>query len=244
MKKLISTLLVVVLSVCLIACSGGNVNTTEPTPDGNTNSVTLSVKSIEELDLLVEKDVEDTVALLQKDFADLTEEITNYDQYVQNIDKVKAFYDKIIQQNEAVCIRLREYSVDYVQLIMNSNMTMDEREDALDDTFESIYEDAEEDLYDGIYEGVMEDMFGYFYDGILSDGYDFDIYEEWLDIQSDEYDMYLETSSEVFDCILDMSSDVLDFWLDVSAHVWEDVEDVYDEITDFEEDIKELKEHK
>ena len=90
--------------------------------------------------------------------------------------------------------------------------------------------------------GVLEDMFDYFYDGILSDGYDFDIYDEWLDIQSDEYDMYLDTSSEVFDCLLDMSSDVCDFWLDASTPMWEnDVEEVKEEMNAFREDIKELK---
>lgn len=258
MKKLISALLIIAISVCMISCGGGDVTTTDPAPEstkeptsqsipeskpqGGGQKVELSAKTIEELEALVEKDVEDVITSLQEDFAGLTGKITTYDQYVANVDEVKAFYDKIIAENEQACIRLREYSIDYVQLILEANMPLDDKEDALDDMEEFICEDAEEVLYEGIYEGVLEDMFDYFYDGILSAGYDFDIYDEWLDIQSDEYDMYLDASSEVFDCLLDMSSDVCDFWLDASTPMWEnDVEEVKEEMNDFREDIKELK---
>ena len=173
----------------------------------------------------------------------LTEEITTYDQYVEKVDKVEAFYAKVNEETEKLCIRLREYSINYAELVVNANMTNDEKEDAVKDIYDCIYDKAGDAVYDGIYDGVLEDMYDYFYDGVISDGYDYAPYKEWSDILSEEYDMWSDTLSDVYDSWSDALSDIYGFWSDVSGAMWDnDMEEIKTEIEKFKEDIKELKE--
>lgn len=245
MKRLLSVLLVLVLSICLVACGGAgtNVTTTEQDSSGTSTEQYVRVNSIEELEELVDKDVTGIVSALEEEYNSLTEEITTYDQYVEKVDKVEAFYAKVNEETEKLCIRLREYSINYAELVVNSNMTNDEKEDAVEDIYDCIYDKAGDAVYDGIYDGVLEDMYDYFYDGVISDGYDYAPYKEWSDILSEEYDMWSDTLSDVYDSWSDALSDIYGFWSDVSGAMWDnDMEEIKTEIEKFKEDIKELKE--
>lgn len=244
MKRLISVLLVLALSVCLTACgrSETNVTTTEQDSSGAGTEKYVRVNSAEELEELVDKDVTGVVSTLEAEYIKLTEEITTYDQYLEKSDKVEAFYSKVNEETEKLCIRLREYSINYAELVVNSNMTNDEKEDVVEDIYDCIYEKAGDAVYDGIYDGVLKDMYDYFYDGIISDGYDYAPYEEWADILSEEYDMWSDALSDIYDFWSDALSDIYEFWSDVSGAMWDnDIEELKSEIEKFKEEIKKLK---
>ena len=53
----------------------------------------------------------------------LSEEITDFDVYTKNVDKVKAYYDDTLKQTELLSIRLREYAYKYAELIMNEDLS-------------------------------------------------------------------------------------------------------------------------
>jgi len=244
MKRLTCILLVFLMIMCLCACgnSGTKVTVTEEKPSGASTEKTVYVNSIEELEELINEDVSEVVTALETEYNELIGEITTYDQYVEKKDKIEAFYAKVNSETRKLCIRLREYSISYVQLILDSDMTNDDMEDAVDGVYECLYEDAGDAIYDGIYDGILDDMYDYFYDGILDDGYDYAPYKEWSDVLSNEYDMWSDTLSDVYDHWSDYSSDVYDFWSDVNSAMWDnDIEEAKEEIEKFKEDIAELK---
>ena len=79
------------------------------------------------------KDIEQTVNQLNTKWQSLKSEIATYDEYVDNADKVEDFYDEINDTVEKACVRLQKYTVQYAELIMNSNISNDNKYDAFDD---------------------------------------------------------------------------------------------------------------
>lgn len=106
------------------------------------------------------KDEKKVVAILESEFENLKKETDTYDKYVTNKDKVKLFYDKIVTETDNFGIRLREYSLKYAELIMQENISSDDKYNKLDD------------IYDDIYDGILDDLYDYYYDGIFDDAYD------------------------------------------------------------------------
>ena len=86
MKKIIAFLLTAVIICSLTACGGETVSNGEKE---------VSVSTVEELEGIVEKDVTDTLDGLRAEYEQLTAEIDTYDKYVENIEKVNEFYNRI-----------------------------------------------------------------------------------------------------------------------------------------------------
>ena len=64
-----------------------------------------------------------------------------------------------------------------------------------------------------------------------------------LQRSSDTYDMWSDCLSDVYDEWSDALSDIYDFWSDVHGEMWDgDTVKAKKEITEFEEDIKALRE--
>lgn len=78
-----------------------------------TNEENASVSGVDELSNTVSKDVEDTVSELSKEYEKLKSEIDTFDKYLANTDKVEEFYTKVYETHNALCIRMREYSLQY-----------------------------------------------------------------------------------------------------------------------------------
>lgn len=236
MKKIIAITLTLVMLVAMAACGGEATVTTSAEKE-------VSVGSIEELELLIEEDVADTTSALNTECQELVEEISTFEAYQKNVDKVQAFYDKILAENRELGIRMREYSVAYAELIMDSAATNDEREDAIDSMYDTIYDDAWGDVYDAIYDDLMGDMYDAFYDGVVSDGYDYVAYDRWYDMSSEAYDMWSDCGSDIYDEWSDCGSDVYDFWSDVYGAMWDgDDAEIQEEIEEFQADIKAMRE--
>lgn len=236
MKKIIGFILAAVMICSMAACGGETVSNGEGK---------VTVDTIEELEGIVEKDVTDTVNGLRAEYDQLITEIDTYDKYVKNIKEVNEFYNRINEENRAICIRMREYSITYTELVLKSSDSNSDKYDAIGDLYDCIYDDACGDIYDGIYDDLMGDMYDSLYDGVVSDGYDHVPYKEWSDTSSDAYKVWSDGLSDIYDEWSDALSDIYDFWSDVSSDLYDgDTDKVKDEINKFMEDIDKLKEEK
>lgn len=233
MKKIIMLALVIVMALGTAAC-GTNETTVTDADDKK-----VSVSSIEELKEIADKDVIDTEAKLRAEYDELTAEIDTYDKYVKNKSKVEGFYNTIHKETKAICIRMREYSISYTEIVMKENETNDDKYDAMEDLYDIIYDDACGEIYDLIYDDLLGDMYDFIYEGVVSDGYDYTGYEQWADTSSEAYDMWSDSLSDVYDEWSEALSDIYDFWSDVCGHIYDGgTEDVNEEITNFKEDIE------
>ncbi len=198
-----------------------------------------------DLDDIVIKDVEDTVAALSTEYEALKAEINTYAKYLDSTDKMESFYAKIQDTNYSLCVRMYEYSLDYAESIVNSDMSNDDKYDELEELYDSIYDDAGNEIYDGIYDGILEDMYDDFYDGLLDDAYDneeYSEYSEWSDARSDEYEWWSDTRSQVYEDWSDMRSDIYEFQSDLRGELWsDDIEKALEKIEDFREEVEKLK---
>lgn len=198
-----------------------------------------------DLNDIVIKDVEDTVSALSTEYEDLKAEIDTYSKYLSNTDKMEAFYAKICDTNYSMCVRMYEYSLDYAESIVNSNMSNDDKYDEIEELYDSIYDDAGNEIYDGIYDGILEDIYDDFYDGLLDDAYDneeYSEYSEWSDARSDEYEWWSDTRSQVYEDWSDMRSDIYEFQSDLRGELWsDDIDKALEKIEDFREDVEKLK---
>ncbi len=248
MKKFAAYILAAGVILTLTACGGTGSNGTGG--QGGTKSaantdtaMTVPISSSDELEETVNKDVEDTIAGLNKEYQQYKKEISSYEKYVENTDKVEAFYKKIYDTNYELCLRMREYSLNYAQKVVSSDISYDEKYDELEAIYDYVYDDAGDDIYDEIYKGIMDDIYDDYYSGIVKDGYDVAPYKEWSDTLSQEYDWWSDTMSDVYETWSDYHSEVYEFCSDVRSEVYaNDMEQANKKIADFKEDIEELKE--
>lgn len=261
MKKILSLVLVLVMALSLVACGGKTDSDDTPVQDNNVvteedtdkdtetedttkEDTTTEIKadSLDALEEMVNKDVEDTIAALTKDYEDLKIEIDTYDKYKANTETVEAFYADVFAAHQGLTIRLREYALTYAEMILTSDSDADNKYDEMEELYDVIYDGVGEDVYDEIYDGILDDMYDVFYDGILDDAYDTVEYSEWSDLRSDEYDWWSDTRSDVYDDWSDFRSDVYDFWSDMRSDLWDDdIEKATESVEDFKADIEKLK---
>lgn len=267
MKKIFAFILAMVMVISLSACeSAGNSNNAITTDKDEVNNVSgsdnnkiseeqhtpvkdndvineeteIKADSLDTLEEMVEKDVEDTIASLTKSYEDLQAEVDTYDKYKTNTETVEGFYVDIVATQQELTIRLREYALSYAELILTSGS--DDKYDDLKEIYDVVYDDAAEEVYDEIYNGILKDMYDVYYNGILKDAYDTVEYSEWSDLRSDEYDWWSDSRSDAYDDWSDVRSDVYDFWSDMRGEMWDDdIEKAQEEIEDFREDIEKLK---
>lgn len=262
MKKVLSILLTGVMMLSLASC-----NDTEerdrfigfPSPSGSVSppqeeNTEKSSSELEEtnspstpnttdgLNEVVEKDVDDTIAALQVEYDNLVAEIDSYDKYEKNVAQIDMFYKKTCEETRQLCIRLREYSIDYAELILASDKSNDDKYDDLDMIYDNIYEDAGDEIYDEIYDWILDDMYDAFYGGVLDDAYDTVPYKEWSDVHSDEYARWADTRSDVYKVWADTRSDIYEFWSDMRGALWnDDIERAEKKIEKFKKSIDRIK---
>ena len=177
-----------------------STETTEPsssatTPPESTDKPTdysysidlTGITTLDELEARIEEHLAATIASLNSQWEALAAEIDTYEKYVANTEKISAFYQTVIDETDLMCIMLYEYSAAYARMILDSDMSADDKYDAIDGINDCLYEDACDEINDEIYEGLLDDMNDYFYEGILSDAQDDVDYSDWYDVCSDEY---------------------------------------------------------
>ncbi len=135
MKKLVC------LGLCLIlsGCTSIPVAKNDAERKVNANVIEVSASTIDEIEEMAIKDVEDTKEKLESERDALSEEIKDFDAYTKNIDKVKAYYEDALKQTELLSIRLREYTYKYAELIMNEDVSYKVKYKDLSGIYEYIY---------------------------------------------------------------------------------------------------------
>ena len=238
MKKLMC------LSLCLVlcGCTSAPVAKNNVEKKMNVNVIEVSASSLDEIEEMATKDVEDTKEKLESERDALSKEITDYNSYTKNVDKVKAYYDGALKQTELLSIRLREYAYKYAELIMNEDASYKVKYKDLSGIYEYIYEDAGKALYE-IYDKTVKDMYDIYYDGIIKDAYDTEDYDVWSDVSSDAYDDWSNCLSDIYDVWSDMQSDIYEFQSDLRSEVYDhDDERAQKKMDKFKKSILRMKE--
>ena len=210
------------LSLCFILCGCGNAPASKnaEVKKVNVNVIEVSASSLDEIEEMALRDVEDTKEKLESERNALGEKITDFDTYTKNVDKVKAFYDQALKQTELLSIRLREYAYKYAELVMNEDASYKVKYKDLSGIYEYIYDDAAKTMYD-IYDKTLKDMYDIYYDGIIKDAYDTEDYDVWSDVSSDAYDDWSNCLSDIYDVWSDMQSDIYEFQSDLRSEVYD-----------------------
>lgn len=241
MKKRLLLILAMTMVLSGVACGNTSVQDKDVVNEETTNKQTeIKADSLDALEEMVEKEVEDTIASLAESYEDLQAEIDTYDKYKANTEKVEAFYADVVETQQSLTIRLREYALSYAEMIVDSDS--DDKYDELEEIYDVVYDDAAEEVYDEIYKGILEDMYDLYYNGILKDAYNTVEYSEWSDLRSDEYDWWSDSRSDAYDDWSDVRSDIYGFYSDMRGEMWaDDMERAQEKIEDFRADIEELK---
>lgn len=253
MKKIASLLLALCFTTILVGCRGESsedYSANESSMTSSTESTLVSSEtqinpgsfnSIEELEEAISHDIDKTITQMTTDLTTLKSTIISYEDYVEHAKDVENFYDKINVDFEKICIRMQQYTVQYAELIMKSDISNDEKYEAFEDLLDYIYEDTANDLHDDVYEDFFDDIKDSFYDGVLDDSDAAPSYSEWYDTRSDEYDNWYDTRSDIYDNWYDMRSDIYDFYYDMRSELWsDDIERAEEILSDYKEDVEKL----
>ena len=178
------------------------------------------INTLDELETRIEEHLAASIASLNTQWEALQAEVDTYEKYVDNAEMVSDFYQTVIDETEQMCIMLYEYSAAYARMILDSDMSADDKYDAIDGINDCLYEDACDEINDEIYEGLLDDMNDYFYEGILSDAQDDVDYSDWYDVCSEEYSQWYDTASEVYGLYYDAASEIYSFYYDMASELY------------------------
>lgn len=178
------------------------------------------ITTLDELETRIEEHLTATIASLNAQWEALAAEIDTYDKYVANTEMVSDFYQTVIDETDLMCIMLYEYSAAYARMILDSDMSADDKYDAIDGINDCLYEDACDEINDEIYEGLLDDMNDYFYEGILNDAQGDVDYSDWYDVCSEEYSQWYDTASEVYGLYYDAASEIYSFYYDMAGEFY------------------------
>lgn len=243
MKKILLVFLAAGLVAALAGCSDGTQQSGTNTSSSASNqakafSSSTKLNSLEDIESATIKDAEDTVSELTNQFEKLKDDVSTYETYTANPEKIESFYSDIVRSTEILCIKLRERSANYAELVLSSNANFDEKYDELEGIYDYIYEDASEIIYDDIYNGILDDMYDSFYNGVLNDGYNTAPYNEWSDMRSSEYNWWSDARSDVYEAWSDCRSEIYGLWSDLRSEVYgKDLDRAQKKLAKFEEKI-------
>lgn len=178
------------------------------------------ITTLNELEMRMNKQLEDSIESLDLRWEELKQEVDSYEVYCDNSETVSTFYLTIAEKTKQMCIMLYEYSTAYARMVLDSDLSADDKYNAIGGINDCLYEDACDKIHDEVYESLLNDMNDYFYEGILDDAEDDVDYSAWYDVCSDEYEQWYDTSSEVYSLYYDASSDIYSFYYDMSSALY------------------------
>ncbi|MBO5213704.1 MAG: hypothetical protein J6B86_02910 [Clostridia bacterium] len=256
MKKISVILITMILMISFASC--GNVGTTETSTDSNNsdakteffptttqtnNLIDLDKNtSIDELEVLIEEQLSNSIDSLSVQWKNLSVEIDTYQKYIDNPQKVSAFYQTVITETEQMSIMLLEYSAIYARTVLDSDMSAEDKYDAIGGINDCLYDDACDEIKDEVYGGILDDMKDFFYEGIIDDAKKEVNYNTWYDVSSKEYNQWYDASSEVYSIYYDTASDIYSFYYDMSGKLYDQDFDRAEKLYNkFLEKVKEAK---
>ena len=231
MKKIILILLSVVLMTSLASCSSDHgSDQSEQTDTEQSSNIEKNplfeldldgITTLEDLETHIEKKLDTFISDLNDRFETLKSEIDSYEKYTSDQHRITEFYQTVIKETEQVGFMLCEYTAVYAQMILDADMSMKDKYNAVEGIHDLIYEDAFDEIHDEIYDGILDDMYDTFYDGILDDAQDEIAYDTWYSTTSNEYDQWYEASSEVYDACYETASDIYSFSYDLASELYD-----------------------
>lgn len=251
MKKLVAILLGLAMVLAMTACSKEvpleakeDIPVTESvkTPETIATLPTIVRDAFaDDLEAQIEAEIEATVDALSAELEILSVDIDDFHAYLEQIDDVQAFYEKILTTSAELCIRLYNYAALCAENVLVSGKSTDDMYDDMDIIYDLIYEDMGDEFYDGIYDGILDEVYDAFYGGALDDRPDDVEYADWSDVRSDAYEMWADARSDAYEQWADFRSEVYGFWSDMRGALWgDDLEDAVEELEDFREDVEEM----
>ena len=180
---------------------------------------------------IVDADVQEAIGSITEEFNAIAEQITDYDSYKENYDKVGAWYTLCLEQSEKLYSQLAEDTYgEYMKIADTGLKEYDEWHDMLSDSYD-IWNDAMRDYYRA-WNDLYEDAYRLF-DDAVSDGYDVVSYDEAADAWEDMYDMYSDSWEDMYDMYSDAWEDLYDLHSDVFSEFYDgntDIKEVYEKI--------------
>lgn len=208
----------------------------ESAPDRTSKDDVVLDFDMGNLDGIVEaatKEVDARVEYLNEEWESIKEDVTSYDSFVNNEDKIEGFYEDILAKHSELCTIGYKTALAYAEAINESEKDSSEKYDMSKDIDNDIYDDLFDDINDAIYEDLFDDINDYFYDGILKDSDEAGVdYSDWYDTKSDEYSRWYDTKSDVYSEWYDSKSDIYDFYYDLAGEFYSDDQERVDKVID------------
>lgn len=230
-------------------------NESDNTTDFQDNALSLSsykpldtTLTLDTIDDAIEKEYTSRIAALCSEGEELLEEIETYDDYLNDYfgdeNKVETFYKKVVTETNILCITLRDYAAYYVELIMNSDLSGEERNAAAERLNTLIYKNAYTAIDDNIYNGLLDDFNNQFLNGVLETMPKNGWADEYTQMKSDEA-MWLQNAYDDIYYINHKTHKAVEYLLNVgetylSAGVSVRMTNV---LADFKESLENLKFH-
>lgn len=235
MKKITAIILSLAFPLSLVACNnktnpnkvhGDSITPVVPYTEPSDKTISSfsvnidNIKTLNELEVRIDEHLTNNIETLISHWESLSTEIDTYEKYCEQSETVSKFYQTIVRETEQMCIMLYEYSSIYARMILDSDMSNEDKYDAVDGIHDCLYEDACDKIHDEIYEELLDEMHDYFYEGILDDNEDDVDYSDWYDVCSEEYNQWYDTSSEVYNLYYDTASDIYSFYSNMSSKLY------------------------
>ncbi len=196
------------------------------------------------LEAEVEADIDATVESLENDLEQLERQITSFADFRNQEDEVEAYYEQVLTETEDLCIRIREYTAEYAEVILSGYNSDDYYTwlEILDTFYDFVYDDVLEDLNDEIYEDLFEDLQETFYEDIIEKAANKADPAVYAEVSSAQEERHETCRTAVYSAYRNCESDILDFWADLESDLWdEDMEAAEEDIADFRTLIENLK---
>ena len=201
-----------------------------------------TITTTEEMDIIIEADVDAMISSLSSEFDTLQSELDSYEKYKADSTRTEEFYDHVVEEVEKASGRLREYTLRYAEIIIDSDMGYRDQYDALSDITDAVYSGAGPTLNREIYSGILKKAQRYFYEKVLKTGFDIAPYSEVSSFRSDEYSNNSDARSDVYSEISDLRSDVYSFISDLRSAVYsKDTDKIEHKIERFRRDTEKFK---
>lgn len=213
---------------------------TESETTASIASATVSVDTVEGIIQKAQSDVESTIEEITSSCEALTAEISSFDSYISNEERISSFYQTIEDSHEELCSRIKGYALNCAKMIINDNhLTIKEKYKKINVINDDLYDDCLDDIENGFYDELFDFLEDSFYEGVLKDGNDNTNYADWYYARSNEYSQWYDARSDVYSTWYDTRSDVYEFWYDLRDELYsEDLEKANKVIQKYENRLK------
>ena len=184
----------------------------------NILSMTFEPTPVDGVDEAVMADLESTLEALENEWKEISTEVDTFEKYVADPDRIEEFYDKIVETVEALCLRQRQFAIEYANVILQSDSQTKYRD--LMYLHSSLYGDSRREILGATYNGILKKIHQYYYNGILKKGKKTASYSVWNEARSDEYSWWSDARSTVYSTWSDTYSDIYSFWSDLRSEVY------------------------